>query len=219
MHILKSDETKTIEGLKCTDEGDNYRLNFHWPEAVKQVYIHKKPGSCDTNAAAIISTTHSDDTPIIKRLQTLQEYRKQAGFTDPKTPGTFTYYIYPFERINGEDFYYTSPDNRHIVTITGQAVINCRVTELKSWRNNKLYDINLSSKHPIPPGTVCCVKKDGSRPACLSDGMAYYFHEPIQCGETFTSHMQVKKNEYICVFISSSAATEYRLEIDSDSHL
>ena len=218
MHILEADKARIIDGLKCTDEGDTYRLTFRWPEAVRQVYIYKKQGSFDDSEKSLQPLVYAGEMPggtasCSMRLHTLQEYRMHGGYTDAKTPGTYTYHIYPFERVNGEDIYYTGPDSRHIITVTGQGVINCSITERQHWRDYKLYDITITSGLPIPPETVCCVKKEGAYPVSHDDGVVYYFYEPVQRGELFTRHMQVGKDEYVRLFIAESAAAAYRLDM------
>ena len=202
---IEEDIERVIHGLKCMDEGENYRLTFNWPVGVQQVYIYKKPGG-------LPPATPDEQSIKNGRLLTLHEYRKQGGYLDTKTPGTSSYYVYPFERAGSENICYASPDNLHIITVTGQVNIHHTITARPGPRGYKQYDICLTSSRPIPPETVFCVKKEGHQPTSLHDGTIYPFYEPIKEGESLTRQVQTKKTEYISLFINESSKSLYQLQ-------
>lgn len=196
MHILEADETRLIQNISCTDEDTNFRITFYWPEGVKQVYIYRKQGELTGGRSQIL---------------TLHEYRKQGGFIDPKAPGQLTYYIYPFERIDGDDYCYAHPENMHIITATAQSVINYTIEEYQGWRSDKVYSITIVSSHLVPPETIVCVKKEGEPPTSVNDGTKYPFYEPINPKAPFIRQVQADKNEYIQLFIAEESSGLYRL--------
>ena len=200
MHILEADETRLIQNPSCTDEGDSFRITFYWPEGVQQVYIYRKQGELTQGRGKIV---------------TLQEYRKQGGIIDPKSPGRITYYIYPFERVDGDDYCYAHPENKHIITATALSVINYTIEEYNGWRSDKVYSITIISSHPIPPETIICVKKEGEPPTSVNDGIKYPFYEPINPVAPFIRQMQTDKNEYIRLFIAEEASDQYQLVLTS----
>ena len=201
MRYLEPDTTHIIDGLKCTDEGDSFRLTFRWPEGIQQVHIYKKEENCEAPSSG----------PA--RLLTLQEYRRQSGFTDKKSPGTFTYMVCPFVRTDGEDFYYPQPDNRHMATVTGRVEIKYQINCQQNWRGQKLHDIIMSSGYDIPPDTICCVKKENSPPTGPHDGTVYYVHDAITKGEPLVRQVQTTKDEYICLYISDPARQIYKMTL------
>lgn len=207
MRVMETDTADNgIRQLKCVEENDIIRLTFQWPAAIGQVYIFK------TDADFSIETASPKDA----RLFTLQEYKKQAGFTDRKTPGTHTYRVYPFIRDDGEDVVIVQSDGKNSVTcLTGQIEVQFSIREKHRWpAGDKVNVINLLSNRYIEEDVLCYVKKENSYPSDARDGTVYFFTEPLPAGQMVTRQVKTKKNEYIRLFICDpEKAPMYKLQM------
>ena len=201
MRIITTDNLKdTVSQLKCHMEAGLMRLTFLWPEDVEQVYIFKTGEHFNIE----------DADPASGRLFTLQEYKKQGGYTCPRPSGAFTYRIYPFIRKDGCDyaFVYTdkyagdfqSPQNS--IEVCGQIPIQVNITEKSGFLSkDKTYIITLLAQQAVEGDILCYVKKLNGYPATVNDGMMYFFGNGLEAGLPKKWEVKVKKNEYIRVFV------------------
>lgn len=206
MRVMETDTPEnSIGDLKYFEEGNRIRLTFKWPTAIQQVYIFKTAGDFD------IETALESEA----RLFTLQEYKKQAGFFDAKTPGVYTYRIYPFLRDEDEDIAIAQTNGKNDITcLTGQVAVGFRFNEKVSWMGGgKTIDIQLLSDQYIDADLLCYVKKAGGYPADLQDGLVYFFGEPLQPGIKLLRRIKTQKNEFIRLFVHDpDKAHLYRLQ-------
>ena len=198
MYIITTDNLKdTVSRLKCHMEEDLMRLTFLWPEDVQQVYIFKTDGPFNIEEA----------NPASGHLFTLQEYKKQGGYTCPRPLGVLTCHIYPFIRKDGCDyaFVYTGEDaqNPHnSIEVCGQIPIRINITEKSGFLGkDKVYIITLLARQVMEGDILCYVKKQGERPASVNDGIMYFFGDGLEAGLPKRFEVKVKKNEYIRVFV------------------
>ena len=180
MRYIEADDTKAIKNVKYFDEGSNLRFTFDWARGVSQVYI---------------STTPS---PLVGKLFTLQEYRKQAGFITPKAQGETTYYIHASLRENGEDVVFTQPSGNQIV-YTYKTIIDYYICEKMGKFKN--HQITFSTNNHVPCGVICYVKKENEYPSNICDGEIYNFNETLKSQQPITRIVRTTKNEYIRLFL------------------
>jgi len=181
-----------IKNVKCYDEGENVRLTFSWPPDVEQVYIF-------TNEETALATG---------RLFTLQEYKKRGGYFTCKTPGVCNYYIYASAREDGVDVLCKQTDGLNCVTFVHRVPIDFNLREKVGKYKN--YEIMLTAEHPIARSAVACVKKAGSYPQNLHDGVVYYFCE-IEPGRPLIRTMRTAAGEYIQLFVAEGFEDLYSL--------
>ncbi|MDR1663596.1 MAG: hypothetical protein LBR83_01560 [Clostridiales bacterium] len=196
----------TIRRLKYADEGETIRLTFQWPVAIAQVYIFKVSGGFDIGEAS----------PGDAKLFTLPEYKKLGGYMERKTPGEFTYYIFPFIRDAGEDVAVVQLDGGNRITfMAGQYEIKISIKEKTSpFSGVKTHEISLFSENPIGADALCYVKKENGYPSRINDGVTYPFAEPLPPGETLTRKITTKKNEFIRLFVrDTEKAAQYSLKL------
>ena len=185
MRVAESD--KIIKNIKCTDEGENIRLTWSWPQGIEQVYAF------------------TSEELTGGKLFTLQEYKKRGGYILRKNPGVSTYYIYPFLRKGGEDILCNQPPGQNKISYTNQTIINFSVSEkfglpfLGQYYKN--HEIILSSENDVPADIISYVKKENNFPNDAQDGVVYYFGEMLEAGKPLTRIVQTGKNEYISLFI------------------
>lgn len=210
MRVMDTDTAdNAIMDLKCIEEGGVIRLTFRWPAAIEQVYIFKTDGIFDIEAA--------DEKDA--RLFTSQEYKKQAGFIDRKTPGTHTYHVYPFIREGGCDIAVTQKDGRNTVTcLTGQITVNFSIREkrprLGILSQDKINEISIVSDQYVEADVLCYVKKENGYPADIHDGVMYFLNEPLSPGISLHRQIKTRKNEYLRIFIRDQGKVDlYRLQI------
>lgn len=166
-----------IKKIKCYDEGDAIRLTFDWPQGISQVFISTEPD------------------PAVGRLFTLQEYKKQAGYTTLKIQGAITFYIYPSQREDGEDIIYDPTEFAY----TNPTIITFSLAEeIEQYKN---YRLTISANYPVPEEIICYVKKENAIPNDISDGVLYPFSEALTPNQPMTRIIRTTKNEYINLFI------------------
>ena len=200
--IITDDPQATIRQLKCHMEAGQMRLTFLWPIDCEQVYIFKTEGPF--NIAEI--------NPAVGRLFTLQEYKKQGGYTEPRPSGAFVYRIFPFVREGVEDFaiVYTGTsdlenagnevDNE--IEVTGQIPIEFSISEKTGFLSKeKKYTVTLLSQQTVAGDVLCYVKKEGSYPQSVEDGKIYFFGDGLRASVKGKWEIKTKKNEYIRLFV------------------
>lgn len=197
-----TDPSGTISKLKCHFEEGQIRLTFLWPEDIEQVYIFKtKPDEqFDIKAA----------DPSGGRLFTLQEYKKNRGYTEPRPSGAFVYHIFPFIRKETEDFAVVGESSDvsdnfvsdNFIEVIGQISIRLSITEkAKRFSQYKNYKITLLSQQTVAGDVLCYVKKTGAYPQSVKDGTVYFFGDTLIAGSPGHFEIKVKKDEYIRVFV------------------
>ena len=172
-----------VKNLKCRCEGEFVRLTWDWPLDIKQVYIYV--GSAEG------------------RLFTLQEYKKQSGCRVLKGRGQVTYRVAGFTRENGIDIFCPQDDDSNIITFTAKTTVTFTIKYRMGTYNN--YVITLSADGIVPPNVICYVKREGSHPSDINDGILYYITSSIIPNYPITRVVHTQPNEYINLFISSES--------------
>lgn len=203
MHIIATDNPKdTITQLKCQVEAGQIRLTFLWPLDVDAVYIFKI--AQDLDKFDIESAEAAD-----AKLLTLQEYKKQGGYTFPRPSGAFTYRVYPFIRKDGEDYAIVYKGSDNSIEVTGQIPIRLSIREKTGFLGReKVYTITLIAQQSIAGDVLCYVKKEHGYPSDVLDGMMYFFGDGLVAGVPANWEVKVKKNEYIRVFVRDPKLAE-----------
>ena len=197
-----------ISRLKYHIEEDRMRLTFLWPIDIEQVYIFKTEKPINI-AEADLANGH---------LLTLQEYKRQSGYTAPLPSGTFIYSVFPFIREDGEDIAIVCPGeenpSENTVEITGQIPIQISIAEKTSFlKKDKLYIVTILARQNITGDILCYVKKLGGYPANVQDGTIYLFGDGLIAGEVTRWEIRTRKDEYIRVFVrDESLAGTYLLK-------
>ena len=199
--ITTNNPNDTITQLKHHMEPGQMRITFLWPEDVEQVYIFKTSAHENHNFSA--------QTAQDGKLFTLQEYKKQGGYTCPRPSGSFVYRIYPFIKKEGKDFIVVCDDIDNYIEVTGQIPINFCITEKKGFLNkHKTYTVTLTAQQSIPGDVLCYVKKENTYPVSPTDGIMYFFGDGLVAGSTGKWDVKVKKNEYIRVFVRDKSLND-----------
>jgi len=173
-----------IKKIKPHDEGTHLRLTFDWPQEITQVLI----------------STRQD--PTTGKLFTLEEYKKQSGYTTQKLQGITTYYIYPSQRENGEDI--TFPPTH--LSYTNRTIIDITIKEKSTQHKN--HNITISTNYPVTTGILCYTKKENTPPQNQTDGVFYPITEPLEPNKPITRIIRTNRNEYINFFIQDLAQEE-----------
>jgi len=211
--IITNNPQNTIRQLKCHMEAGQMRLTFLWPIDCGQVYVFKTETRFDIAEA----------DPNRGRLFTLQEYKKQGGYIEPRPSGAFVYSVFPFIREGGEDFAIiykgggskggssgesgsnesgSNEGSSNEIEVTGQIPIDFSVTEKTGFLSKeKKYTVTLLSQQAVEGDVLCYVKKEGSYPQNPEDGVMYFFGDGLAAGIKGRWEIKVKKNDYIRIFV------------------
>jgi len=179
VRIIETTEP-AISQLKYTDTGDHIRLTFQWPPEIYEVYISREP--------------HGEG-----RLYTLQEYRQQGGYLEPKRPGRCTWSVMPFIRLNGVDTYYARPDGNHCITCIPAPIEITYLVRTRWGFANRTHVITLYAKEDVPPDVVFYANMHGA---------AYPFGEALTAGVALVRHVNTQKGERIRLFVHEGEMAE-----------
>ncbi|MCL2386298.1 MAG: hypothetical protein FWC89_01995 [Defluviitaleaceae bacterium] len=216
MRVVEAEEDKTIKNVKCYDNSDNIRLTWNWGQGVQQVYIFTE--GLNVNETDANAENFSNDG----KLFTLQEYKKQGGCILPKNAGAFVYYIYPFQRVDGEDILYDQPHNQNQISYTCKTTINVTIVEkaeptmlssfFSSGGRYKNHEVTLTSNYNVSADIIGYVKNENAPPTDINDGTTYLLGEPLQANQPLTRIIRTERNEYLNLFIPEEHSTLYTLQ-------
>lgn len=184
-------------------------LNWHWPDGLQFVYIHKVPADAEPEAAEPAGEKQM-------KLYTIEEYKANGGLRDKIDGiGRFVYYLYPFIRDGEGSRLVRQTDGGNVIRVsTGKAKIDCKIKyKTGLFSKTKLVRITFYADISVPKEALCYVKKEGGIPASIDDGTIFPFIRDLEPGPNEMADIQIGKNDYVKVFFTDGKkyAEMYRL--------
>ncbi|USG65569.1 beta-mannanase [Brevibacillus ruminantium] len=197
--MIEMEETdrRLIKDVTCQLQGSDCVINWHWPDSVPCVYVHKSPFDAPFDPLLL--------TPRDVKLYTREEYKVNRGYREPAEGiGRYTYRIFPCELRGGKPIMLLPQGDSHIGHIsTGKAKIYYSVKSKKSWfRPYQSIQIRIFSELPLSKDVLCYVKKEGSYPANKEDGTQYAFIRDLEPGTNLMPEIEIGKNDFIRLFFT-----------------
>ncbi|WP_409344075.1 beta-mannanase [Paenibacillus sp. MBLB4367] len=172
-------------------------LNWHWPDGLQFVYIHKASADAEPGAEPAGEKQ--------MKLYTIEEYKANGGFRDKIDEiGRFVYSLYPFIRDQDGSRVVRQTGGDNVIRVsTGKAKVDCRIKYKSSlFGKTKLVRIAFYTDISVPKEALCYVKKEGGIPMTIEDGTVFPFIRDIGPGSDEMTEFPVGKNDYVKVFFT-----------------
>lgn len=197
----QSSPSEQIKNINCVTDGNRCTLSWLWPRGVDFVYIYRAKYGDEFSI--------DDITRENAKLYTRDEYMEYGGYHETSNDiGRYTYYIMPLVRENGEMLLINQNASDNIVTISaGKVRINFSVKEkIKLIGGRKIVRITVTPDAPVLREVLCYVKKAGSIPTGVKDGMVFPFLQDFNAGENVMPEIEIGRDEYIRLFLTDNGA-------------
>lgn len=124
---MEETDNRLIKSVSCQVQGSECVINWHWPESVPCVYVHKS--RLDEPFDPFLLTQRD------VKLYTREEYKANRGYREPvEGIGRYAYRIFPCELRDGKPVMLIPAGEDHIGRVsTGKAKIYYSVKRRKSW--------------------------------------------------------------------------------------
>jgi hypothetical protein len=183
-----------IEGNKCV-------LRWDWPANLQYVYIYRS--NLDENVDfALIN--------LLKlKLYTRGEYKSNNGYHEQLGghSGLLIYKVFACIKESNQSMIIEQDNSDNTIRIdSGKIPIYYLIREKPGWFGGykKVY-IQLRTESHIPKNSLRFVKKRGTYPISVKDGIAYSIPHELELGPYPLRPIEIKKNEYIRIFLSDSS--------------
>lgn len=199
--LQESDEVVT--DLKSLVEANTFTLRWKWPQNSDLVYLYKVNTMEDVNLEIINEKN--------LKLYTKDEYKEFNGYVEKiKEISQYKYIVFPALEGEYEPVAIKQKDERNqVLFCTGKPEIIYHIVEHKRiFGSKKIIKINIYSDAPIRKEALCYVKKQGSYPVSIEDGVKFDFVFDFHAGENEQQPIEIGRDEYIRVFLKDS--NEYR---------
>jgi hypothetical protein len=204
MEMLKTQKPQTdeyvINKLIYQLEGNKCVLRWEWPPNLQYVYIYRSNSDESVDFASINS--------LKLRLYTRGEYKSTNGYHDQLVghSGPLIYKVFACIKETNESIIIEQDNSDNTVRInSGKKPIYYLIREKPRWfGGDKKVHIQLRTDVPISGNTLRFVKKRGTYPASMKDGIVYPIPYDLEPGSRKLKPIVIKKNEYIRLFVSDS---------------
>lgn len=184
-----------IDHIKVHIEGDKVLLKFQWPNTLEMLYVYK---------AHLVSGEQIDfDKPY--RKYTKNEYSNFGGFIDSVTEGGIVKYVLCPYMHDGSSAYLVQYENKEneVCVIASRIEVRYEIHEKKKlFSKQKIVQMQVFCEKEIPKEYLCYVKKKGSIPVGIEDGMRFQFIDDFGAGNNLLPEVEVDKDEYIRIYLT-----------------
>lgn len=192
-------EDERITDLKAEIYDNTLTLKWKWQEASDIVYILKEESSKN------IEVTTINEKNV--KLYTKDEYREFNGYTEKiRDISEYKFVVFPAKEEEMDTVLIRQLDENNQVTVCmGKPEIIYDVIEnRKLFSKTKNVQLIVFVDMPISKDTLCYVKKKGSYPTSIEDGLKFQFPTNFHIGKNEMQPFEVAKDEYIKVFLNNA---------------
>ncbi|MBE6022625.1 MAG: hypothetical protein E7231_05230 [Cellulosilyticum sp.] len=186
-----------ITELKAEVEKGQVKLTFKWPNTLENLYIYKQ--------SVLEEQPIQWEKPY--RKYTRDEYARFGGWSDPDLGSAMSKYILcPYIQEGAESYVLNDLEHLNEIEVIGHQIeIRYEIKEKKKlWSSRKLIQMQVFCEVPVPRQYLNYVKKKGSIPVGLKDGMCFEFIVDFEAGEQSLPEIEVDKDEYIRIYLTDA---------------
>lgn len=184
-----------ISDIKVHIEGGKVSLKFNWPNELEMLYIYK----------ANLANGEEIDLDKPYRKYTKNEYSNFGGFIDDAADGGIVKYVLCPYRHDGFEEYLVTFENKEneVCVIASRIEVRYELHEKKKlFGKQKKVQMQVFCEKEIPKEYLCYVKKKGSIPVGLADGMRFQFIDDFSAGNNLLPEVEIDKDEYIRIYLT-----------------
>lgn len=190
-----AEQEPKIADIKAKVEGGQVILTFKWPNELESLYIYKQ--------GLLQQETIDWEKPY--RKYTKNEYARFGGFVDSNVTSAMSKYILcPFIQNDFESYIVRYEEGcNEIEVISKRIEIRYEIHEKKKlFSSRKMVQMKVFCEVPLPKEYLYYVKKKGSIPTSLADGMKFQFISDFEAGDNALPEIEVDKDEYVRIYLS-----------------
>lgn len=187
-------EPKIID-VKAEVNNGQVTLNFKWPNELEHLYIYKQD----------ILKEQTIDWEKPYRKYTKDEYASFGGFKDTDLESAMSKYVLcPYIQGDLENYIIRYEDKSNEIEVIGHQIqIRYTIKEKKKlFSSRKVVQMQVFADSPLPKAYLCYVKKRGSIPVGLEDGMRFQFISDFVAGDNPLPEIEIDKDEYIRIYLT-----------------
>lgn len=184
-----------ITDIKAEVNNGQVTLNFKWPNELEHIYIYKQN----------ILKEEIIDWEKPYRKYTKDEYASFGGFKDTGLANAMSKYtLCPYIQGDLKSYIVCYKDGSNEIEVIGQQIqIRYTIKEKKKlFSSRKVIQMQIFTDSPLPKSYLCYVKKRGSIPVGLEDGMRFQFISDFIAGDNSLPEIEVDKDEYIRIYLT-----------------
>lgn len=196
MEIKRYDGTQPqISNIKAQVSGNQVTLTFRWPNDLESLYIYKQ------------NLMQEEDIDWEKpyRKYTKNEYARFGGFIDQEAKSAISKYILcpHIQDRDGEYLLQDTQGTNEIKVISQRIQVRYTLQEKKKlFSSRKKVQMHVFCEVPLPMDYLCYVKKKGSIPISLEDGMQFQFISDFNAGDNILPEIEVDQDEYVRIYLT-----------------
>ncbi|MFL0252493.1 hypothetical protein ACJDT4_18945 [Clostridium neuense] len=191
-------EDERITDLKAEIYDDTLTLKWKWQEASDIVYILKEKASKSIEEVTINEKN--------VKLYTKDEYREFNGYVEKiRDISEYRFVVFPAreEKTDTVLIRQLDEDNEITVCMGRPEIIYDVIENKKLFSKTKSVQLIVFVDMPISKDTLCYVKKKGSYPTGIEDGLKFQFPTDFHIGKNEMQSFEVAKDEYIKIFLNN----------------
>ncbi|WP_052339669.1 hypothetical protein [Gorillibacterium massiliense] len=194
-----------ISGVDCRTQDGSSILTWDWPGSLRYVFLYGyAPGTGGVGAQRLPESGAAG-----MKLYTREEYKANGGFRERiDRIGFYRYIIFPCVRQEGELLVYRQTDGENEVAFSlGKAVIRCSIEYSGGWLGRRrTARMTVSTEVPVPKETLCYVKKAGSLPLSIDDGVRYPLLFDLSPGRNRLPDIEIGRDDCVKLFFTDGKA-------------
>lgn len=184
-----------ISDIKAHMKDGQVVLNFKWPNALENLYIYKQN----------VLAEEEIDWEKPYRKYTKSEYSSFGGFIDQNVESAMSKYILcPYIQDGFETYLVRFEDKCNEIEVISQRIeIRYEIKEKKKlFSSRKLVQMQVFCEVAVPKEYLCYVKKKGSIPVDLEDGMQFQFISDFFPGDNKMPEIEIDKDEFVRIYLT-----------------
>ena len=188
-------QTPMISDIKAELDERGVLLKFKWPHTLECLYVYK----------INLQEEQTLDYEKPNLIYTKNEYMRFGGLLDQGgDSGLMEYILCPYMQDESDHYLVTFKENcNRIKVITSKIHIQYEIEEKKKlFKPRKVVKMHIYCDEEVPSNYLYYVKKRGSVPTSLTDGMQFQFITDFEAGENSLPEIEIDKEEYIAIYLS-----------------
>lgn len=185
-----------ITDLKHYIQENQCTLTWKWPENIQYVLM-----------VCTVDSPLEEEQQQESKVYTREEYKANKGYKiQLHNMGRYHIRVCAYRHIDAQKCVYDQQDDRNSIAFNwGKSIVKYAIkygsTFLKKTKTTK---IELYSEMFITKEILCYVKKEGSIPASIDDGISYPFIHDILPGMNKLPEIEIGKQDQIRIFLNNS---------------